>query len=822
MPREGLATRPSPAAEGQRYDRAGPQWGRGEDAPLVTGQGMFVGDVVRDGELFLRVVRSPIAHGRIVSLDVAAARAADGVELALSAQDLDEVPDIPLRISNRPQLAEYLQPVLATSTVRYVGEPIAIVVARTAREAEDAADLVEFDIEELEPVVDVDGEQVDPVWPAAPDGRLCSFVGRTGDFDEVAKSADLVVAQEFDTERDTGLPLETRGLVAEWNPAGTELHLWGPTKFVRFTRASVAAWFQLEPAQVVCHRVDVGGMFGPRGELYPEDFLVPLASRLLGRPVSWVEDRSEHFLAINHSRGQRHRISVAVNSDGTLLGLKDEILQDFGAYARPIGGRLIEIPVEAIPGPYRWPVVDLVCYAVATNKTPMGTMRGPGTFDAGFVRERMMDIVAARLDLDPLEFRRRNLITADEMPYEQSFGSQMHPSVYDSGDFPLVLDELMKTIDVDAIRNDLHERRGRGELVGFGVGFFLAHAGLGIEESIKLEVTEEGRLHLFTAASEIGQGLATMLRIVVAEVLGVSHDLIDVTANSTERFDGGTGTFSARSTIFSGSAARDAAQQLLSELRNSHPLADPAAPETWRLMGPRSIIGTHRQDHPNFGFGVHAAVVRIDSDTLEPTVERFAVAYDCGRAIDRPSLIGQIAGAAIQGIGGTFLQRILYDDRGQPQSTTFMDYLVPTVFDAPAVEVVLLELPGTTSNPLGVKGGGEAGIMGAGGALSNAFADAVGEPESVTRLPIAPDLALRFVPAVAGQDGAAPTPHTQADEVPSDDGPTPRSRGRLRRYLPVVVAAVAGAIGLAWWLRGGRVPRPDRVIRRQRGQRGPA
>lgn len=798
MTPDQLATKLRPSGHGrQQIDDDRPEWGRGEDAPLVTGQAEYVGDVTREAELYLRVVRSPVAHGRILSVGLEAARAADGVELALCATDLDDVPEIPLRVHNRPELRNYLQPALAGSVVRYVGEPVAIVVGRSQREVEDAADLVELDIEELVPVVDVEGVPTDPVWESTPDGRLCSFVARTADFEEVAQKADLVVTQVFDTARDTGLPLETRGLVAEWNTAGTELHLWGPTKFVRFTRASVAAWFHLEPGQVVCHHVDVGGMFGPRGELYPEDFLVPLAALKLRRPVKWIEDRNEHFLAINHSRGQRHRITVAVDADGRLRGLKDEILQDFGAYARPIGGRLTEIPVEAIPGPYRWPVIDVTCHAVATNKTPMGTMRGPGTFDAGFVRERMMDIVAARLGMDPLEFRRRNLITAEEMPYQQDFGSEMHPSVYDSGDFPLVLDELSKAVDVQLVRAEIHRRRSEGELVGFGVGLFLAHAGLGVEESIKLEVTAEGRLRLLTAGSEIGQGLATMLRIVVAEVLGVPQAQIDVVTNSTEHFDGGTGTFSARSTIFSGSAAHDAAQQLLADLRSTHPAADPSDPDTWRILGPRSIIGTHRQSSPTFGFGVHGAVVRIDPDTLAVTVERLVVAYDCGRAIDRPSLVGQIVGAAMQGVGGTFLQHLPFDEHGQPQSTTFMDYLVPTIYEAPDVEVVLLEIAGTSSNPLGVKGGGEAGIMGAGGALANAVADALGVPDSITRLPIGPDALLPFVAPLAGQDGVGPRSSGRDDAIRAAAG-----EGTLvirpGRSLPALGGASA-AVALAWW-----------------------
>jgi CO/xanthine dehydrogenase Mo-binding subunit len=339
--------------------------------------------------------------------------------------------------------------------------------------------------------------------------------------------------------------------------------------------------------------------------------------------------------------------------------------------------------------------------------------------------------------------------------------------------------------------------------VGFGVGLFLAHAGLGVEESIKLEVTAEGRLRLYTAGSEIGQGLASMLRIVVAEVLGVSHEQIDVVTNSTEHFDGGTGTFSARSTIFSGSATHDAAQQLLAALLRTHPTADPSDPDTWRMLGPRSIIGTHRQESPTFGFGAHAAVVRIDPDTLAVTVERLVVAYDCGRAIDRPSLTGQIAGAAVQGVGGTFLQQLPFDEQGQPQSTTFMDYLVPTVYESPDVEVVLLELAGTSSNPLGVKGGGEAGIMGAAGALANAVADALGVPDSITRLPIGPDAVLPFVDPLAGQDGVAPSSGKRDDTstLRASAGTRPATRP-LQRYAAVALVGASAAMAAArWWRR---------------------
>ncbi|WP_214366325.1 xanthine dehydrogenase family protein molybdopterin-binding subunit [Pseudonocardia sp. H11422] len=740
------ATRAAPHPAGPAGPEVPARFSRREDARLVTGTGEFTGDISRQGQLWLRVVRSSIAHGLVRGIDGGPAAGMPGVRAVLTARDLDTVPHIPIRIRNKPELDAYAQPVLAFDRVRYAGEPVAVVVATSAQAAEDAAERIEVDIEPLPAAVDLQAARQTLLWDTSDGDVLCRFHAVDGDFDRAIRDADVVVEEEFSLGRDTGLPLETRGLVAEWSEHGQVLDMWGPTKLIGFTRSTVAAWFGLEPAQVVCHHVDVGGMFGTRGEVYPEDFLVPWAARVTGAPVKWIEDRNEHLVSINHSRGQVHRVTVAARSSGELVGLKADTLIDLGAYARPIGGRVPELTVESLPGPYRWGSLNLTCTAMATNKTPVGTMRGPATFDTTFVRERAIDILARRLGRDPVELRRQNLITADELPYVQHFGPEMHSSTYDSGDYPRVVEALFDEVQMELIREEVRVRREAGELVGYGVAFFLDHSGLGKEESIKLELTEQGRFRFLTTASEIGQGLASMVARVGAEELGVPDELIEVVTNQSGMYDGGNGTFASRSTIFVGSAAHDAAQQMRAALERVRGTATPPDPGCWNAVAPLTVLGRHTADAPTFGFGAHLAVVRVDPETLGIVVERLGVGYDCGRAVDMASARGQLVGAAIQALGGTLLQELPYDPQGQPQATTFMDFLVPTATEAPRVETAILELPGTTSNPLGAKGIGEAGIMGVGAAVGNAVAAALDSVDCVRRLPIHPDALLEVAP----------------------------------------------------------------------------
>lgn len=814
--------RPATGVEVPVERPVGNWWSRREDVRLLGGTATYAGDVDRDNQLFLRVVRSSVAHGELRAIDVGAALEVPGVVRVLTGQDLDRVPRIPLRILTRPELEQFLQPVLAVDRVRYVGEPVAVVLATSAARAEDGAELVDVDISPLPPVVDVDGDRQAPVWPDATGDEMCRFVARDGDVDRALIEADVVVTHEFSTGRDTGLPLETRALVAEWDEAGV-LHLWGPAKFVKFTRQTVASWFELESDQVVCHHVDVGGMFGPRGEVYPEDFLVPWAASLAKAPVKWVEDLNEHLQAINHSRGQTHRITVAASRSGELLGLRAESLVDYGAYARPIGGRVAELVVEGLCGPYRWNSLDLICRAVATNKTPTGTMRGPSTFDTTFARERTIDLLAAELGRDPIDLRRQNLIRADELPYLQSFGRgtahqslpaedpghpapgidvPVHDVTYDSGDYHEVLQRLLEHVSLPEIEADIERRRRRREIVGYGIACFLDHSGLGREESIRLDLTEGGRFRYVTLGTEIGQGLASMVAKVGAAALGVPEERIDVVTNDTSDFGVGNGTFASRSTIFVGSAAMDAAVQL----RDSVAAEVGRSPDAlgglpWDRATPRTVVGRHESAAPTFGFGAHLAVVSIDAGTADVTVEKLAVAYDCGRAIDMESVKGQLVGAAVQGLGGALFQELAFDEGGQPQSTTFLDFLVPTLTESPGVDVLVLELPGTTSNPLGVKGVGEAGIMGVGGAVANAVSSALGAPAAIDRLPVHPDAILPFLPPIARSSSSSVERREKGSVHASPARPAvPAVRDRVRR-LALLAAAALGGLAVALSIR---------------------
>lgn len=730
---------------------------RTEHKRLLTGTGKFVADVDVPGQAWLSVVRSPVAHGHLKSVDVAGATSVPGVLHAFSAADLHgDPPKIPIRVVPVAAMQERLQHVIAHDRVRYVGEPVAIVIAETQYLAEDAAERVRVEIDPIPPVVDCTDASPQSLWDAPGGNVLCDFRSTNGDIDAILNDAHTVIRGEFRIQRHTGLPIETRGLVAEWDSSGT-LHLWGVVKYVHFTRRTVAAFFGIDVDRVVCHHVDVGGMFGVRGEVYPEDFLTPWAAKLTGRPVKWVEDRREHLLSINHSREHVHRYELAVAADGKFLGYRDDVLIDLGAYPRPIGGRLAELALEALPGPYRWSAFSARARGIATNKAPAGTMRGPSTFEATFVRERAIDIAARELGLDPFLMRVDNLIPGELLPYDVDLGSDMKMLQYDTGDYPALARQLAHDIDLDSLRSNIRHRRGQGEKVGIGVGFFVDHSGLGREETVTLDLLEDGSFRVATSGSEIGQGLASMIETVVSDRLGVPRSLVDVVTNDSQAQGEGSGTFASRSTVFVGSASHDAACQLESLARvRAEELSqvgldvlrrveDGFSSENthvhWKDVAPLSVDGRHVMEDPTFGFGLHLAVVSVDDSTGAVAVERLHVAYDCGRAVDPTSVEGQLRGASIHGFGGALLEELFYDESGQLLTTTFMDYLLPTAMESPRVDVHVFESGPVPRNPLGAKGVGEAGIMGVAAAIANGVADALGlEGAELTTLPLKPDV----------------------------------------------------------------------------------
>ena len=724
-----------------------------ERATLLRGAGRYVADVKLDGALTAVIVRSPEAHGRLLGVDGAAARAVPGVHAVLTAADLDEVPAIPLRSWPRPGMERRLQPVIARDRVRYVGEPVAVVVADDGYVAEDAAELVRVAIDPLPAVTDVAADPPALLHEGDADNIACRWEAESGDVEAAFAEAAVVVRDRFRTGRHTGVPIETRGLLAAWD--GDAVDVWGPTKFLEFTRRTLAGWFSLEPDAVRLRTVNVGGSFGVRGELYPEDFLVPWAARATGRPVRWIEDRREHFLGINHSREQLTDFELAVAADGELLAFRAHARLDLGAYTRPLGSRMVLLAVEELPAAYRWRAFAVRSEGIITTKTPVGTVRGPAALEATFVRERAIDMAAARLELDPIELRRRNLILPTAMPFTRRFGNDIHDEVYDSGDYPAHLERFAQEIDLAGMRGDAERRRAAGELVGVGVATFVAHSGLGEREAARVSLDDHGGFTVLSAAGDVGQGLNAMIRRVVTESLLVPAESVRVSSGSTVDAPRSAGTYASRTTIFVGGAVADACSRLAELARERVAEARGAAVEDvelvpgglgvddvivgWADVGALTSVGEHVMAAATYGFGCHAAQVALDPDTLEPRVERLAVGYDCGRVVDPAGVRGQLAGGAVQGLGGTLLEALRYDADGQLLTTSFMDYLVPTMAEAPDVEVVTFESP-APGNPLGAKGAGEAGVIGVAAAIANAVGEALGTPEEgLTELPLGGD-----------------------------------------------------------------------------------
>ena len=702
---------------------------------LVTGAARFVADVRRPGALSAVVARSSEAHGRLLAIDTTEARRLPGVRAVLTAVDLPSPVAIPIRSFERPGMATATQPVLAGERVRYVGEPVAVVVADDPYVAEDAAERVLVDIDPLPPVLEPGRGTA--LFERPQGNVLCRYDTAHGDVERVLAEAAVVVEEEFRTGRHTGVPLETRGLVAEWSVGGGRLELWGATKFLSFNRDVLAGWFGIDEQDVVCRRVGVGGMFGVRGEIYPEDFLIPWAARVTGRPVRWVEDRREHLATINHAPELRYRIRVGVAADGRLLALAADIALDMGAYARGNGGRLALLAIEELAGPYAWRATAIAATGWATSKTPVGSVRAPVALESTFARERAIDIACERLGADPADVRRRSLVPATSMPFTRRFGRDGHDLVYADGDFPAFFEELLVTSRFDELRARRDRRRSHGELLGIGMGLFVAHSGLGGEERVEVGV-RDGRVVVSTAASEVGQGLDRTIRLVASEALGIPGEEIDVVSGENHGSARTAGTYSSRLTIFVGSAVHDGCARLVAAAHDIAGGAEKADEVAWHELEELTVTGEHRDAHPTYGFGGAVALVSVDPERAAVTVEELTIAADCGRAVDLASVIGQLRGGAVHGLGATLLEELRYDEYGQAITLTLADYLVPTCAEVPpTLRVEVLDGRATT-NPLGVKGAGEAGVVGVGAAVANAVADALGPGMRVTSLPLAP------------------------------------------------------------------------------------
>jgi aerobic carbon-monoxide dehydrogenase large subunit len=742
-----------------------------EDRPLVTGHGAYAADISFPHQLHMRVVRSAVAHGRIASIDATEARIIPGVVAVWTSADVADIPPIDFRLTRVEGLSPYRQPILARDRVRYVGEPVAVVFATDAYVAEDAADLVAVKIEVLPPVLVANG----PPGEFEP-GRSTeagTVEKHYGEVEQAFGGAHAVVALTLDIGRHSGVPLETRGAVARYDASRDILEMYGAAKVPHWNRDSVARMLGRAPSSVHLHEGHVGGGFGIRGELYPEDVLVCLAALRLKRPVKWIEDRREHLIAANHSRQQRHHIRAAVDDGGRILALDDVFFHDQGGYVRTHAATVPDLAATMLPGPYRVPAYRASGRVRLTNKTPGGTYRAPGRFESTFARERVMDAIAARLGLDAAEVRRRNLIDRSEFPYPRPFAALGTDVVLDSGDYAGLLGKALAAAGWDKLKAHLQQRRAAGEAAGAGLAMFVEKSGLGPFECVRVNVDTTGAVELATGAASVGQGVETVLAQICADGLGVDYRRVRVVHGQTDRIPFGIGAFASRVTVMSGEATRRAAAaakakaiEVAAVLMQRNPAAlnvldgrvvtvdgdagpsitlgdvaralEPASP----LRGDRepglAADGWFHSDHMNYPYGVHIAVVRVDRETGRVTVERYLTAYDIGRAVNPMLVEGQIAGGFAQGIGGSLMEEFCYDYQGEPLSVTFADYAMPTAREIPELEVLLAEDAPSPLNPLGLKGAGEAGINAVGAAIAGAIDAAIGIPGAVTRLPVTP------------------------------------------------------------------------------------
>ena len=744
-----------------------------EDLRLVRGRGQYVDDLARKDMLHAAILRSSVGHGRIRSIDISAARALPGVHAVITATDLaanldNRIPIVPMRLQPMPEFEPFAQPVMAHDKVRYVGEALAMVLADTPAIAEDALGAIDVDIEPLPAVWNWQLAAKDEVllFEDKDSNIAMKFRAVLGDAAAAFRDAPYTRRESFSTQRHTALPIEPRGVLAEWDAAQGRLTVWGAAKVLFANRRILAKEMGLAEDAIDMVENDVGGGFGARGEFYPEDFLVPFAARHIARPVKWTEDRREHLMTINHAREAACDVEIACRRDGTVLGLRGHAFVDMGAYMRTNGAVGARNVAQFMSGPYRVPNIDIDVSLCLTNKTPVGTYRGPGRFETDFFRERLFDIVARDLGIDQVEFRRRNLVGEAEMPYTVATITPFESKdELDSGDYAVTLDRCLAEIGW-AEKAKLKGKLIDGRYHGLAISCFIEGGAAGPKESARLVLESDGTLTVYVGSSGVGQGLETAFAQIAADAMEMPMDRINnVFHGSTTCVSDGYGAYHSRSIVMGGSAILDAATKLRQAMSAEAArrlncgaaevvLADgrATAPDgksvSWAELAPEpiSIEGAFLNKKHTWAYGAHAAHVSVDAKTGHVALIDYVAVENCGRMINPLMLKGQLVGAVVQGLGGAFLEHLVYDDHGQLLTGSLADYLVPTASDFPKIRGFVMESHPSPINPLGAKGAGEGGIISVGGVISNAIADALSsfgvEPR---HLPLTPSAVWQLV-----------------------------------------------------------------------------
>ncbi len=703
---------------------------RTEDHRLITKGDHFIDDLTLPGVAHAAHVRSLHARAKIRHIDVRRALDHPGVYAVITGEEVAQLTRpqrgrVPL--ANSPKVYA-----LAYQQVRYVGEPMVGIAAVDRATAEDAADLIEVEYDPLPPVLD-------PEQALRPDAPLVfEEVGSNilwhdtfpyGDVEGAFKEADTVVDERVTIHRYCSTPLETFGVMAQYEAATQSYTIWGHTQQPAQDLHVLAATLGISLGKI---RVIVPPMGGSFGNKVRPLFIIAAAllARKAGRPVKWIEDRRENLMACNHSREQRHRVRAAVDDRGRILAIDDEFFHDQGAYVRTHGARVADMTAGMLPGPYRVPAYRAVGHYRLTNKTPAATYRAPGRYEATFVCERLLDAIAAKIGIDRVEVRRRNLIAKTEMPYARDLDVIDTEVVLDSGDYAGLLDQALARADWAALQSDLARRRAAGEAVGAGLAFFVEKSGLGPVDGARVSMAADGTFDVVTGAASLGQGVETVLAQIAADALGVDYRRVRVVHGHTDRIEQGYGSHASRTTVMTGSAVHIAATKLRENMQ-------PGC----------SAQGSFKSEHMTYPYGVHVAVVKVDRETGGVEIERYLAAFDIGRAVNPRLVEGQIEGGVVQGLGGALLEEFVYDAQGSPLSVTFADYTMPTACEAPGIAVLRTEDAPSPLNPRSIKGAGESGVNPVGAVIASAIDDALGVPGAVTRLPVTPPRLVEIVRA---------------------------------------------------------------------------
>ena len=786
---------------------------RNEDPRLLQGLGCFVDDVDPPGMLHAAALRSGHAHARIVRIDATAARRAPGVRLVLTAADLGERNQpSPLLIPHPTLTHARTQRPLATDEVRYVGELVAFVVATDRYLAEDAAALIEVEYEPLPVVTDLAtalASGATRVHADVPENRAARFRQAVGDAAGALARAPRVRRERLAIERSCGSPIETRGVVAEWDARRRVLRVWDSTQAPLPIKNGLARLFGLPEFSVEVVAPDVGGGFGTKIMLfYPEEILVPHAAITLGRPVKWTEDRREHLLAANQERGQIHDVEVGFDEMGKILALRDRFVHDAGAYT-PYGIVVPIITSTQLPGPYRLQNYAVEFEVAYTNKAVVTPYRGAGRPHGVFVMERMIALIARELGLEPSEVRRRNFIQPDEFPWDVGLTFQDGgPTRYDSGDYPAGLAMALEMVGAGEFRRRQAEARRAGRYLGLGLGCYVEGTGIGPYEGAHVRIEPSGKVLVATGLTTQGQGHGTTFAQIAADALGCDPTDVAVVTGDTTKFNWGAGTYASRGLVTSGNAihraalqVRDKALRLAASLLEVSPddleladgrarvrgapgkeltlgalatVANPiryaygkeAAEAALRLVKPREgavlqegeapgleAHGYYAPPHSTFASGCHAAIVEVDVETGNLAFLRYVVHHDCGTLVNPMIVEGQIRGGVAQGIGGSFYERIVYDESGQPLTTTFMDFLIPTAVEIPDITIGHTETP-SPLNALGIKGVGEAGAIPVPALVAEAIDDALAPlGVRIREMPLSPSRLRELIAAARGGAG---------------------------------------------------------------------